>query len=113
MAIGKKPYSAWTPSAPSIGVWMSCSRRYRDYGSIDDDSVACTDACTNLMAGPNADYRHRVAVQYLSRRVVFQYAPCSKGFRRTIQWEAGADIGGQAERRRESDGGERDVSEAD
>jgi hypothetical protein len=58
---------------------MNCSRRWQGYGSTDDDDCSYTDACADLTAGPNADYGCRVAVQYLSRRVIFQYAPAQKG----------------------------------
>src|SRR6185295_20112350 len=92
---------------------MSCSRRSRGCGSTDDDDWSQTDACADLTAGPNADYGRRVAVQRLSRRVIFQYTPCAEGRRWAIQWQAGAGPCGQGEGRRAGDGSEGDISEAD
>src|SRR5580765_8954241 len=92
---------------------MNCSRRWQGYGSTDDDDCSYTDACADLKAGPNADYGCRVAVQYLSRRVIFQYAPCAEGHRWAIQRQAGAGPGDQGEGRRAGDGGKGDISQAD
>src|SRR6267143_4974839 len=92
---------------------MSCSRRWRGYGSTDDDDCSHTDACADLTAGPNADYGRRVAVQRLSRRVVFPYVSCTEGPRWAIQRQAGAGAGGQGKGRRTGDGVEGHVSESD